>query len=142
MLATSLSLNGRTFYTFPGGTVSITATILPADVTTNKVAWSFSAGASPTGLKTTDLTAEFGVASPGRFTVTASTVDGTGLTASAEVICLSYSGIEGIDADPEDGKLSVEVYNLAGRIVARTLAELRALAPGFYIVNGRKVVIR
>ena len=54
----------------------------------------------------------------------------------------TYAGIDGVDADAQSD--SNTVYTIDGRCVATDApaASLKTLAPGFYIINGKKTFVK
>ena len=73
----------------------------------------------------------------GRATITATAPNG--VKATCEVVVEAASGINGVEADTEAA--FAPVYDLTGRLVARTPEQMAALRAGIYIQAGRKIYI-
>jgi uncharacterized protein YjdB len=73
----------------------------------------------------------------GRAIITATAPNG--VKATCEVVVEAASGIDGVEADTEAA--FAPVYDLTGRIVARTPEQMAALRAGIYIQSGRKIYI-
>ena len=121
-LVTSITLSETELSLEAGQTAQLTATVTPSTATDQTLTWSSSdptvATVSATGLVT--------VIAEGTCTITATTTDGSNLSASCQINALS--GITEINADGTDDV----IYDLQGRRVNHT-------QPGrIYIVNGQK----
>jgi hypothetical protein len=73
----------------------------------------------------------------GRATITATAPNG--VKATCEVVVEAASGIDGVEADTEAA--FAPVYDLTGRLVARTSEQMATLRAGIYIQAGRKIYI-
>ncbi len=73
----------------------------------------------------------------GRAIITATAPNG--VKATCEVVVEAASGINGVEADTEAA--FAPVYDLTGRLVARTPEQMAALRAGIYIQAGRKIYI-
>ena len=73
----------------------------------------------------------------GRAIITATAPNG--VKATCEVVVEAASGINGVEADTEAA--FAPVYDLTGRLVARTPEQMAALRAGIYIEAGRKIYI-
>ncbi|MDO4197131.1 MAG: Ig-like domain-containing protein, partial [Prevotellaceae bacterium] len=82
IVATSISLNRNTLQLKVGETYTLTATILPEDVSNKTVSWS----SSNTSVVTVSSSGLVTAKSNGNATITAKTSDGTNLSATCEVI--------------------------------------------------------
>ncbi len=82
VLATSVTLNETTAEVTVGETLQLTATVAPENASNPTVTWS----SSDEGVATVDETGKVTAVAPGTATITATTNDGSNLTASCEVI--------------------------------------------------------
>ena len=134
VLATSITLDKNVYEAVEGSEFQLTATILPEDVSTKTVTWSSS--------NTEVATVNDGlvkVLKEGTANITASTSDGTNL--SAVCVVNGLSGIEDVFAD--GAKFPVRIYSAAGVYVktAYGVNDFKSLAPGLYIAGDKKIVI-
>lgn len=136
VLAASISLDKESFSAVEGTEFTLLATVLPENTTNKTVTWSSSKPAvisvSQDGLVK--------VLAVGDAVITATTTDGTNLSATCQVTGLS--GIEDILPDSANGV--VNIYTISGAVVktAATAADLKALAPGIYVIGNKKVLVK
>lgn len=128
-----------------GQTVQLTATVIPADAFNDRLEWS----SSDEEVAEVDADGLLTAISPGTVTVTAASADGTGITASCEVVVSRKSDIAGTAApevsvtaadgtihvhDTADGTL-IRVVSVTGQTVSLgTDRHITGLVPGVYLV--------
>ena len=119
----------------PGKSAQLTATVLPENATDKSLAWQ----SSNENVATVDSQGKVDIISSGSAVITVTALDGSGVSATCTV--LSSAGIDGILAGPSD---KADVYTLDGILLHRDAdaAVIRSLAPGFYIIGNRKVLIK
>lgn len=125
-LATSITLNETEAVIETDEELQLVATVLPEDTTDKTVAWSSSNEAVATvedGLVT--------AVSPGTVTITATTTDGSNLSATCELTVNVASGVERIAVD---GKM--DIYDACGRLLMKDAAAeaLASLKKGVYVI--------
>ncbi|MDE5607532.1 MAG: leucine-rich repeat protein [Muribaculaceae bacterium] len=130
--ATGISLNFTEAEIIIDETLQLIASVEPENTTDKTVSWTTSdeniASVSIDGLVT--------AIAEGTATITATCGD---VSATCVVTVHKPAGIDGVYAD---GDASVTVYTLQGvKLEISTVAGLKKLTPGFYIVNGKKVYI-
>lgn len=136
VLVESVSLNTPNLSLAIGESEQLSITVLPENSTNKEVVWASNdesvAIVSEKGLVT--------VLSEGEAIITATTTDGTNLSASCIIKCLS-SGIEKIPIDSIGGLYYV--YNLQGILIIKTdrVSDIRSLPHGIYFINGNKFAI-
>jgi len=132
---TSITLDHTTAEVNEGETFSLVATIEPANAYNKAVKWE----SSDTNIASVDDTGVVTVFKKGECKITATTTDGTDL--SAECFLTVLTGVEAIFADDTT---TIDVYNINGMLLYSGLTKSRfaALPPGMYIVNGLKVLKR
>lgn len=130
VLVESLTLSPDSWSGTEGETFQITATVMPDNATDKTIEWTTSNAA----VATVDSDGVVSVLKAGSCVITASTVDGSNLT--AECIITGTSGIDSMFADG----VKVDVYNTNGVLLKRGCGktELKSLAPGVYIVRNKK----
>lgn len=129
VLVESLALSPESWSGTEGDTFQITATLMPDNATNKTIEWTTSDAA----VATVDSAGVVSVLKAGSCVITASTVDGSYLT--AECIITGASGIDSMFADG----VKVDVYNANGVLLKRGCGktELKSLAPGVYIVRDK-----
>ncbi len=127
ILATSITLDHTSFESIPGSTFTLVATVLPEDATNKEVEWS----SSDTGVATVDKDGLVTIVSVGTAIITASTVDGSNLSANCSVFGLS--GIEALIMDA--GK--ADIYTVNGYLVKKNAdtSFISTLQKGIYIIR-------
>lgn len=128
-----------------GQTVQLTATVIPADAFNDRLEWS----SSDEEIAAVDADGLVTALSPGTATVTAASTDGTGITASCEVVVSRKSYISGaaaseVSVTATDGAIHVHgttddtlirVVSVTGQTVSLgTDRHITGLAPGVYLV--------
>ena len=134
-LATSIELDQTMISATVGDEVQLTATILPAEASNQAIEWR----SSDETIATVSASGLVSVVAVGDVTITASTTDGSNLSATCVI-----KAVSGVEFVYPDDTAKHDVYNLQGIIVKRdaTIKDFKALRPGFYIVNGKKVYKR
>ena len=134
-LATSIELDQTMISATVGDEVQLTATILPAEASNQTIEWC----SSDETIATVSASGLVSVVAVGDVTITASTTDGSNLSATCVI-----KAVSGVEFVYPDDTAKHDVYNLQGIIVKHdaTLKDFNALRPGFYIVNGKKVYKR
>lgn len=129
VLVESLALSPDSWSGTEGDTFQITATLMPDNATNKTIEWTTSDAA----VATVDSAGVVSVLKAGSCVITASTVDGSNLT--AECIITGPTGIDSMFADC----VKVDVYNANGVLLKRGCGktELKSLAPGVYIVRDK-----
>jgi len=114
-----------------GETFRLTATVLPENTTNKNVEWT----SSNAEVATVDEAGMVTVIKAGECVITATTVDGSELSAECRLSALS-----GIEEILTDGKSDIDVYNINGVLLFHgiTKSEFKALPRGLYIINGHK----
>lgn len=135
VLATSIAIDKATFSAEEGTEFTLLATILPENVTNKTVKWESS---DPT-VVTVSQNGVAKVIAKGTATITVSTTDGTNLSASCQV-----TGLAGIEDILNNSTAKFNVYSVNGTIVKKdaTTSDIKALAPGLYIIGNEKVLIK
>ena len=79
----------------------------------------------------------------GETTLTVSLTEDPSVSVTTKVIVLDKSGLGNLIFNDANGA-PVDVYNMQGVCIVRnaTLDDLKALSPGFYIIGGKKVLIK
>ena len=134
-LATSIELDQTMISATVGDEVQLTATILPAEASNQTIEWR----SSDETIATVSASGLVSVVAVGDVTITASTTDGSNLSAACVI-----KAVSGVEFVYPDDTAKHDVYNLQGIIVKHdaTLKDFNAMRPGFYIVNGKKVYKR
>ena len=134
-LATSIELDQTMISATVGDEVQLTATILPAEASNQTIEWR----SSDETIATVSASGLVSVVAVGDVTITASTTDGSNLSATCVI-----KAVSGVEFVYPDDTAKHDVYNLQGIIVKHdaTIKDFKALRPGFYIVNGKKVYKR
>ncbi len=130
---TSLTLSAEEVELALNYTYSLFAIVTPEDATNSDIEWSTS---DPNVARVYEGVVT-GV-TPGEAVITATTKDGSNLSASCKFTIVASSGIDGVSEDDTVGDL----YNINGVIVMKGVArdEVKNLAPGYYIFRfGNKV---
>ena len=133
ILATSITLSQYTISGDIGSEHQLTATVLPAKAASQPLTWA----SSNTAVATVNADGLVTILAQGGATITATTTDGSNLTASCAVT--GIAGIESIFAT--HGR--ADIYTITGVLVKRnaTLTDARALEPGIYVIGNAKVAI-
>ena len=121
-----ISLNHTSATLVEGESLTLTATVTPADATDKTVTWS----GSNTAVATVDANGVVKAIAPGAAVITA---QAGGFTATCEIIVSVIDSIEDLKALGNDAV----VYDLKGR----RIFDVDNLKPGLYIVNGKRVLI-
>ena len=132
ILVETLTISPEIWSGTAGETFQITATLTPENATNKTLNWS----TSDATIATVDNTGLVSILKEGACEITASTVDGSNLSAKC---IISLSGIEtGIESLFADG-IKVDVYNINGVLLKRGCGktELKSLTPGIYIVRDK-----
>ncbi len=132
---TSIVLNPTSRTGDEGTEFTISATVLPANATDKSLVWT----SDDTSVAVVDESGKVSLISAGSTVITATAADGSGKSATCNV-----TGVSGIDEIFTDSSMPLPVYNVNGTLImkAATADDLRSLAPGFYIVGSRKLVVR
>lgn len=133
ILATSITVEPTTYEAIEGSEFTLTATVLPENVSFPEVLFT----TNHSSIATVDNTGLVKIVGVGECEITAYTTDGTNLSAVCRV-----TGVSGVEEIIAPGT-TADVYDTKGVLVARDAdtATLRALPEGIYIVGGRKVVL-
>lgn len=136
ILATSVTLDKESFSAVEGTEFSLTATVLPENATNKTLSWA-SSNASVISVGQDGLVK---ILKEGNATVTATTTDGSNISASCLVTGLA--GIEDIVNDASAYPLNV--YSASGVLIKEnaTADDVKALAPGLYIIGSTKLIIK
>lgn len=120
-----------------GSTSVIQATVLPAFASTKELEWSSNAPEIASVSQTGVVTAK----TPGTAVITASAVDGSGVTATCAVVVSKYSGIDSI---PADKNKFVRIYNLRGVLIYEGPYAEANLETDYYIItcDGNRAKVR
>ena len=130
-LCESISLSPTSQTLKPGDKITITASVMPENATSRSITWS-SSNESVAKVDEGVVTA----ISPGTANITATTVDGSNISATCVITVVLSNGIININYD----NINNEVYLLNGFKVGRNI-DTKKLPDGIYIINGKKVVI-
>ncbi|MDE6268701.1 MAG: leucine-rich repeat protein, partial [Muribaculaceae bacterium] len=128
VLAESITIEPTQWSGYEGESFTISATVLPESTTDPTLSWT----SSDQTIATVDNEGVVSVLKPGNCIITASTVDGSSL--SADCIITSSSGINAIFND--DSGLW-DVYKVSGSLILKdgNYEQLRQLSPGIYILR-------
>ena len=121
-----ISLSQTSATLVEGESLTLTATVTPADATDKTVTWS----SSNTAVAAVDANGVVKAIAPGAAVITA---QAGGFTATCEIIVSVIDSIEDLKALGNDAV----VYDLKGR----SIFDVDNLKPGLYIVNGKRVLI-
>ncbi len=121
-----ISLSQTSATLVEGESLTLTATVTPADATDKTVTWS----SSNTAVATVDANGVVKAIAPGAAVITA---QAGGFTATCEIIVSVIDSIEDLKALGDN----VVVYDLEGL----RIFDVDNLKPGLYIVNGKRVLI-
>lgn len=134
-LAESLTIDPESWAGVEGETFQITAEVQPENTTDKTLNWS----SSDETIATVNATGLVSVLMTGSCRITATTTDGSNLTAECKLDVLS--GIEEIFSD---GATTVDVYNTQGVLIKKncTKQELNQFSSGIYIICGATEAIR
>ncbi len=133
-LAESITLDQTEIQALKGTTVQLIATVMPENTTNATVAWT----SSDESIATVDENGMVTIHSKGECIITATTTDGTQLSATCTI-----SALDGITEIWADGKRH-NVYTLSGVLVMRdaTIEDLAKLPKGIYIASRKKFAIK
>ena len=121
-----------------GEAFHIDATVIPEDATDKSLVWS----SSDETVATVDSEGNVSVLKEGTCVITATAVDGSGV--SAECIITSTSGVAGIFSETEN----LDIYDFNGLLIKKDCGreDIKTLIPGIYIIRQgstmKKLVIR
>ena len=120
-----------------GESFKLTATCLPKNASLPVFTWS----SSNENIASVDIFGNVTKIADGEAIITATTTDGTNLTATCKIVNLG-AGDEDIIVPADNGEYTV--YNFQGIMVMKTdeIHQINQLPAGIYIVNGKKVLIR
>ena len=121
-----ISLSQTSATLVEGESLTLTATVTPADATDKTVTWS----SSDETVATVDANGKVVAIAPGTAVITAQAGD---FTATCEIVVSAIDSIEDLKALGDN----VVVYDLEGR----RIFDVDNLKPGLYIVNGKRVLI-
>ena len=130
ILVESITLDPDAFKGKPGDSFQIKATILPADATNSTLQWS----SSNDIIASVDQDGTVTLNREGYCEITAKATDGSEAEAICVIDILTGAGLVDID-----NEVDVEVYNLEGSLIARSLKRLPA---GFYIIKQGSTVAK
>ncbi|MDE7455556.1 MAG: C10 family peptidase [Prevotella sp.] len=139
IMVKSLTINPETWNGTEDESFQITAVVEPEDATDKTIAW----GSSDKTVATVDATGYVNVLKGGNCIITASTQDGSSLSAECIITCVS-----GIDDIFTDADARFDVYNLQGILVKKDCSrdDLKQLSTGAYILRqgdvSRKIIIQ
>lgn len=136
VLAVSITLDKESFSAVEGSEFNLVATVLPENTTNKAVNWT----SSRPSIISVDQNGLVKILAEGNALITASTTDGTNLTATCQVT--GMAGIEEILGDNKN--CTVSVYTISGAVVkaAATADDLKALEPGIYVVGNKKILVK
>lgn len=134
--ADGITLSDTEVTNVEGATVQLTATVSPADVSNATVVWT----TSDPAVATVDENGLVTLVAEGTCTITATTADGTDLTATCEITVDKTNSIKTVWAD---GKRH-DIYTTGGILVARDadMAEASRLVPGIYVARNLKFRVK
>lgn len=110
VLATSITLNQEIAQVYVGNQLQLTATVLPDDATDPSVTWSTSNAA----VATVDATGKVTAVAPGTATITATTNDGSELSASCAVV-VALRGDVNLDGTVDVTDVNIVVNIILGK---------------------------
>jgi uncharacterized protein YjdB len=127
-LATDLMLDMTDISALEGSSVQITATVYPENTTNKTITWKSSNG----NIATVDQNGLVTIVATGNCTVTATTTDGSNISATCTV--LGLSDLEAIYANADS---RCDIYTIDGIKLRQnaSIDDLRALTPGLYIIT-------
>ena len=111
-----------------GDTHSVTASVLPATATNQKLNWK----SSDAEVVSVDAEGLLTAHALGTATITAMASDGSGVTATLEVTVVDGSSVIAIEEIPE----AAQVYTLDGVRISKPKSK------GIYVINGTKVLVK
>jgi hypothetical protein len=119
-----------------GEEYTLEAVVLPENATDKSVVWSTSDN-TIVSVKDGVITA----LASGTATITVSATDGSDVQATCEVEVMAQSGVTSVFAYKHDAN---GIYTLEGRLVKATATadDIANLGSGYYIINGKKVLIK
>jgi len=131
----SISINESAVELKIGDSIKLSAICLPQNASYKTVKWS----SSDEDVAIVDLFGNVTKLTDGEAIITASTSDGTNLSATCKIV-KTGSGIYKIAVSAEDVYV---VYNLQGILIMETdnVESIKQLPAGIYIVNGKKILI-
>lgn len=135
VLVESISLDPQEWTGDVGSTVNIKASVEPSNADNKNLSWASSnisvATVNENGLVT--------IVGEGTCVITARANDGSNVSATCRIESKS-SGIDGLFTN---NITSVEVHTILGvKLNIHSLEEFYKLSPGFYIVNGKKILLK
>src|SRR5574344_861632 len=129
--ATGLTVDKTTAEVKVGSKVQLTAVIANADASYQNVIWT----SSNTKIATVDNNGTVKGKKVGTAVITATTKDGSNLKATCTVNVSATTGIQNV---VNEKSKSTVTYSISGI----KYSNVKALKPGLYIINGKKVVVR
>lgn len=133
----SISINKTIIELNVGESIKLSASYLPTNASFTVLAWS----SSNENVAVIDSFGNVTKIAEGDAIITASTCDGSNLSATCKIVDIG-AGIE--DVILPSSSLVYKVYNLQGIMVLKTddVQKIKRLPIGIYIVNGKKIAIR
>lgn len=121
--------------------LQLLANVSPAEATIRKVDWAVAEGSDVVSVDSNGLVS---VLKDGTATVRATAADGSGVYDEVVVTVSNFSGVEEVIVASGEAKRPNDIYTLRGILVKRNADsdDIRALRPGFYIIGGRKVLVK
>lgn len=136
---TSITVNPTEVTLTISQTIPLTVIVLPVDATDKSVTWA----SGDENVATVDQSGTVTAVGNGETLITATTNDGSGLSASSRIIVTTPVGVESI---PEDGNAYVDIFTPSGlKIYSGKLSDWMPQYKGLYILHtstGIRKVIR
>lgn len=127
--ATGIELDKTSLTLVEGSSEKITAIITPDDTTDKGVVWT----SSDASVATVDLEGNVTAVSEGEAIITATTTDGSNLSATCNVTVTLQTGIDGVETD---GDITAEIYTSDGvKVFSGRISEWTGSPKGIYIVR-------
>lgn len=127
--ATGIELDKTSLTLVEGSSEKITAIITPDDTTDKGVVWT----SSDASVATVDLEGNVTAVSEGEAIITATTTDGSNLSATCNVTVTLQTGIDGVETD---GDITAEIYTSDGvKVFSGRISEWSGSPKGIYIVR-------
>lgn len=139
----AISLNKKNAILNVGESLTLTASVTKADeVTIDSEVWY----SNNPDIATVDEDGKVTAVANGNATISYTLTDGYGCprTVYCEVEVIGNSGIDEIIFNNSAAPIRNDIYNLQGVCLKRNASEddIKALAPGLYIIGGKKVLVR
>lgn len=121
--------------------IQLMATVYPLEATIRKVDWMVVEGEDIVSVNSRGLVSAI---SDGTAVVRATATDGSGVYAEITVNVNNFTSIEDVVSNDNPVEHPNDIYTLQGILVKRDAKEsdIRKLAPGFYIIAGKKVLVK